>query len=82
MRRAFWILLTPLACFLVLWAVGSTYIAPKLETWALNKIQSYSDENLPVSIRAKKLSLRFLRPSAAIEGIEIRGKGELADSLP
>lgn len=82
MKRVFWILLTPLAGLLVLWGLGSYFLAPKIEAWALNKIQSYSDENLPVSIRAKKLTLRFLRPSVALEGIEIQGKDALSESLP
>lgn len=82
MKRVFWILLTPLAIFLALWAVGSTYLAPRLEAWTLQKIQSYSEESLPVSIRANKLSLRFLRPSIALEGIEIRGKKDLQEALP
>lgn len=82
MKRVFWILLTPLAIFLTLWALGGTYLAPRLEAWTLAKIQSYSEENLPIKIQAQRLTLKFLSPSIALENIEIRGKGSLQDSLP
>lgn len=81
MKRAFWILITPLAGFLVLWLIGSMLIAPKLETWALDKIQTYSDSSLPVKIRAEKLQLKLFKPSLALEGIDVEAKGELAEAL-
>ncbi|KYG67751.1 hypothetical protein AZI87_00245 [Bdellovibrio bacteriovorus] len=81
MKRAFWILITPLAGFLVLWLIGSMLIAPKLEAWALNKIQTYSDSSLPVKIRAEKLQLKLFKPSLALEGIDVEAKGELAEAL-
>lgn len=82
MKRVFWILITPLAVILALWALMAQVFAPKIEAWTLEKIQSYSAANLPVKIRAEKLSLRFLRPSAALEGVTIEGQGELAEALP
>ncbi|MEN0060161.1 MAG: translocation/assembly module TamB, partial [Bdellovibrio sp.] len=81
MKRAFWILLTPLAGFLVLWVIGSMLIAPRLETWALEKIRTYSATSLPVNIEAEKLELRFLKPSVALEKIRITGKGTLEPAL-
>ncbi|WP_374030060.1 translocation/assembly module TamB domain-containing protein [Bdellovibrio bacteriovorus] len=81
MKRAFWILITPLAGFLVLWLVLSWWVAPQVESWALNQIQTYSANSLPVNIRAEKLHLKLFRPSATLEGIEVTGKGELAESL-
>ncbi|KHD87692.1 MAG: hypothetical protein OM95_13170 [Bdellovibrio sp. ArHS] len=81
MKRAFWILITPLAGFLVLWLIGSMLIAPKLEAWALDKIQTYSDTSLPVKIRAEKLQLKLFKPSLAVEGIRVEAKDELAETL-
>ncbi|HEY1080347.1 MAG TPA: translocation/assembly module TamB domain-containing protein, partial [Bdellovibrio sp.] len=81
MRRAFWILLTPLAGFLVLWVLVANFAAPKIEAWALNKIETFSDSSLPVKIRAESLQLKFFKPSVALEGITIEGKGELAEPL-
>nr|WP_295899961.1 translocation/assembly module TamB [uncultured Bdellovibrio sp.] len=81
MKRAFWILITPLAGFLVLWILGSMVIGPKIESWALNKIQTYSDSSLPVRIRAQNLNLKLFKPSLALEGIDIEGKDELAEPL-
>lgn len=81
MKRAFWILITPLAGFLVLWVIGSMVVGPKLEAWALEKIQSYSDSSLPVRIRAQNLNLKLFKPSLSLEGIEVEGKGELAEAI-
>lgn len=81
MKRVFWILITPLAGFLVLWLILSMYVGPKLETWALAQIESYSDSSLPVRIRAQNLHLKLFKPSLSLEGIEVEGKGELAESL-
>jgi translocation and assembly module TamB len=81
MKRALWILVTPLAIFLSLWLLVSNFLAPKIETWALNTLQSYSESSLPISIRAEKIQVRFLKPSLSLENIELTAKGELAPAL-
>lgn len=81
MRRVFWILLTPLAGFLVLWLIGSQWVGPKLESWLLTKIQTYSEQSLPVTLRAEKLQLHLFKPSVSAEGVEVLPKEELAKSL-
>ncbi|XGC79712.1 translocation/assembly module TamB domain-containing protein [Bdellovibrio bacteriovorus] len=81
MKRAFWILITPIAGFLVLYLLGTKVVGPKLEAWTLHKVQSYSDQELPVSIRAGKLQLKLFKPSLIVEDIEIGAKGDLARSV-
>lgn len=82
MRRVFWILITPLAGFLVLWLAGSYFLAPQIEKWALNKIETYSAENLPVRAKAEKFEIGFFRPSVQLSGLTIQGTGELEKALP
>ncbi len=81
MKRAYLDFGHSLAGFLVLWILLTSVIAPRGETWALAKIQSYSDSSLPVRIRAQSLHLKFFKPSASLQGIEIEGQGELAEAL-
>lgn len=81
MRRILWILLTPLAIFLTLWLITAKLLAPKLETWALDSIQSYSESSLPIKIRAKNLQINFLKPSLLLEDIELAATGDLAPTL-
>lgn len=81
MKRALWILITPLAAFLCLWLFVSLFFAPRLEKWTLNKIQSYSEESLPVKIRAQDIQLSLLKPSVAFEELEIAPSSELSASL-
>lgn len=79
MKRVFWILITPTLAFLILWALGNWFLIPQLEKWALNELQSYSKQSLPVEIQAERLHLRILRPSVALENIRIRPKGDFAE---
>lgn len=81
MRRVFWILLTPLAGFLVLWLALTNWIVPRLETWALEKTTSYVNSTLPLQLHAERLHLNFFKPFASLEGIQIQTKGELAETL-
>lgn len=81
MRRAFWILITPLAGFLVLWLLGSMVVGPRLESWLLTQIQDYSETSLPVTLRARSLQLHLFKPSVGVQGVEILPKGELATFL-
>ncbi|KYG63056.1 hypothetical protein AZI86_15155 [Bdellovibrio bacteriovorus] len=81
MRRVFWILITPLAGILVLWLIGSQFLGPKLESWILTKVQTYSEESLPLTLRAERLQLHLFKPSLSAEGVEVIPKGELAQSL-
>lgn len=81
MKRVFWILLTPLAGILVLWVIGSQFVGPQLESWLLTKVQKYSEESLPVTLRAQKLQLHFFKPSLGVEGVEIIPKDDFAKSF-
>lgn len=83
MKRVFWILITPTLAFLILWALGTWLVMPRLENWALQEMQSYSKSSLPVEIKASKLHLRVLRPSLSLEDITITPKpgGDIADIL-
>ncbi len=81
MKRAFWILVTPAAIILSLMALSKVMLEPRLERWLLAEIQSYSQQNLPVEIRAQKFSLSFFRPSALLSGIYIAPKPELQNLL-
>jgi translocation and assembly module TamB len=81
MKRAAWILLTPLAIFLVLSVAVKFYIGPKLEAWVLREVKSYSEQNLPVVIEAEGLEVYFLKPSVSIEKIHLIPRGELAEGL-
>jgi translocation and assembly module TamB len=72
MKRVFWILLTPLAILFLL-GVGLKYlVVPRVESWALAELQRYSSQNLPVEIKAHRLTLYFFKPSVGLEDIEIR----------
>lgn len=81
MKRVFWILITPTLVFLILWGLGSWLIVPRAEQWALQELQKYSKTSLPVDISAAKLRIRVLRPSLAMEDIQITPKGDLTKML-
>lgn len=81
MKRILWILITPLVIISSLWLLISLFFAPQLEKWTLNKIQSYSEESLPVKIRAQDIQLGLLKPSLGLEGLELEPTGPLASSL-
>lgn len=81
MVRALWILVTPLAIALSLWLLTSKLITPRIEAWALSTLQSYSDSSLPVSLRAEKIQIRFLKPSLSLENIVLTAKGDHAYAL-
>lgn len=81
MRRILWILLTPLIIFTSLWLLVSLFFAPQVEKWTLNKIASYSEESLPVKIRAKDIQLGILKPSLGLEGLEFETTEAIASSL-
>ena len=82
MRRVFWILFTPFAVIFLIYAFSATFVAPHFKKWALEKIESYTRENLPITIRAEDISLHFLRPAVSIDNIQIISSGELAEALP
>lgn len=81
MKRVFWILLTPLAAFLGIWLIFTKLVEPRLESWALQTLQSYSEKSLPVKMRAEKIEVKFLKPSVSLENIEITAKGDLTPAL-
>lgn len=81
MRRVFWILIFPLASLLLIWAMTSLLIAPQIEKWALHEIESFSHEKVPFTVKAGAFQIRLLRPSVALNDVEITPKGELAESL-
>ncbi len=82
MRRVFWILLTPLAIGFLLFAFAKMFIAPHFKLWALQKIEAYSEENLPVRIHVDKMNIRLLRPAVSLENITITPKESLAELFP
>lgn len=81
MRRIALILITPLAIVLVLAGLLRWLVVPRAERWALKELQNYSKQNLPVEITAERLNIYMLKPSAALENIQIAPKGELAKTL-
>lgn len=82
MRRAFWILITPLAGFLVFWLVMTRWAVPHIEKWALFQVKNYiAESTLPFSFDAESLHIRFLKPSVSLEKIKIAARGDLKDAL-
>lgn len=81
MRRAFWILITPLAGFLVLWVSLKMWIRPRLETWALEKATAYVNSTLPIRFHAERLQLSFFRPFLSLEGIQIESQDQLTKTV-
>lgn len=81
MRRAFWILITPLAGFLVLWISLKLWIGPRLENWALEKTIAYVNSTLPLHVQAERLRLSFFKPFLSLEGIQIESQGDLAEAI-
>lgn len=77
MRRAFWILVTPVAFFMILVLANKFYIEPQLEKWVLTNLKEYTSKNLPIEVTAQKLDITFVRPSATLSGIMITPKGDL-----
>ncbi len=71
LKRIFWILITPLVFFTIAIGAIKIYALPQIEAWALTQLQDYSAKNLPVRIAAKKIRIFLLKPSVAIEDIEI-----------
>ncbi len=77
MKRVFWILFTPLVAIFLLALLVRFLALPSLEAWALHKVETYSAQKLPVQIKAQSLHFYFLKPSVALENIEVRSQGEL-----
>lgn len=82
MRRAFWILVTPLIGATLFWLFTSRILEPRLEAWALAKIQNYSHPDMPLKIQAESLRIRFFKPSISLERIRILPEGELSQIIP
>jgi len=77
MKRVLLILLPPLIVLAVL-AAGLKYWAiPAGEAWALNKLQSYSEKNLPVVIQAETIKFNILKNMASVEKITVTTKSDL-----
>jgi translocation and assembly module TamB len=81
MKRVFWILITPILVFLILWNIGSWIVLPRVELWALEKIKNYSQSELPFNITADNIKIRVLRPSLTIENIKITANKNSPDSI-
>lgn len=81
MKRAFWILITPLAGFLVVWLTVSMWLGPILENWALKQGADYVNENLPFKVKAERLRLSFFKPSLVLEEINVEAKDELTKTV-
>lgn len=77
MKRVLLILLPPLIFVAVLGAVLKYWAVPYAEEWALRKVKSYSEANLPVVIEAETIKFQVLKASASIEKISITTKPEL-----
>jgi translocation and assembly module TamB len=76
-KRVLLILAPPLVT-LILLAVAIKYWAlPSAEDWALKKLKSYSEQNLPVVIEAERIQFHLIKPSAAMEKITITSKSEI-----
>ncbi len=77
MKRVLLILLPPLIVLAAL-AAGLKYWAiPAGEAWALAKLKSYSEQNLPVIIEADSIKFNILKNAAAMERITVTTKGDL-----
>jgi translocation and assembly module TamB len=76
-KRVLLILLPPLI-FLALLGAGLKYWAiPGSEAWALNKLKTFSEQNLPVVIEAESIKFQLLKAAAVIEKITITAKPEI-----
>jgi translocation and assembly module TamB len=77
MKRVLLILLPPLI-FLILAAIGLKYWAiPYAEVWALKKLKTYSEINLPVVIEAEGIQFHILKTAASVEKITVTTKKDL-----
>lgn len=77
MKRVLLILLPPLIVLAAL-AAGLKYWAiPAGEAWALRKLKSYSEKNLPVVIEAEAIKFNILKNAASIEKLSITTKDDL-----
>jgi translocation and assembly module TamB len=81
MRRALWILLTPLLGFLVVFSIFNQVLEPKISHWAVREIQNYSASSLPVIISAEKMEIRFLKPSISLKNVTFEGQQNLKTSM-
>lgn len=64
-------ILIPTIVIASIWSSGHFYFTPKFEGWLLRKIETFSQENLPVTITAESLRLRLFRLSATVRNLEI-----------
>ncbi|MGZ3746380.1 MAG: translocation/assembly module TamB domain-containing protein [Pseudobdellovibrionaceae bacterium] len=69
MKRVLVILLPPLIFLIVAAGALKYWALPFAETWALQKVKSYSEANLPVVLQAENLQFHLLKPSASIEKV-------------
>ncbi|MGZ3769504.1 MAG: translocation/assembly module TamB domain-containing protein [Bdellovibrio sp.] len=81
MRRTLWILITPLAGFLILFVVFKMWLGPSLEQWALKKSTDYVNTHLPIQLKAKQLHLSLFKPFISLEGIDVEAKSDLAETI-
>lgn len=77
MKRVLLILLPPLIILIALAAALKYWAIPTGEAWALKKLKSYSEANLPVVIEAESIKFNVLKNAAAVEKITITTKPDL-----
>jgi len=77
MKRVLLILLPPLIVSILLGVALKYWAIPAGEAWALTKLKSYSEKNLPVVLEAESIKFNILKNAASIEKISITTKGEL-----
>lgn len=74
MKRVLFILLPPLIFLTLLAVFLKSWAFPTGETWALKKLKSYSEQNLPVVIEAESFKFNFMKNAASLENITLTSK--------
>ncbi|HEY8270093.1 MAG TPA: translocation/assembly module TamB [Pseudobdellovibrionaceae bacterium] len=77
MKRVLLILLPPLIFLILLMGTLKYWVLPHTEVWALQKLKTYSEANLPVVVEAERIQFHILKPAASIEKITITAKKDL-----
>ncbi|WP_413290841.1 translocation/assembly module TamB domain-containing protein [Bdellovibrio sp. HCB337] len=81
MKRVLLILLPPLVFLIALGAALKYWAIPNAESWALRKVKSFSETNLPVVIEAESIKFQFLKGAASVEKISVTAKPEFKKYL-
>lgn len=81
MRRVLRILAPPVIVVALLAILVKFVIVPTAESWALETLKSFSEQNLPVVIEAESIKFHLIKSSASVEKISITSKDELRKAL-